>query len=62
MNSEIFVGYDLTNKIRKEIDNGNVFVITDTNVVLNYGALFMHARHYVIPAGEQSKTLTTFEK
>ena len=62
MNSEIFIGYDLTDKIRKEVNKDNVFVITDTNVVLSYGALFMNARHYVMTAGEQSKTLATFEK
>ena len=62
MNGEIFVGYDLCDKIRKEIDSDNVFVISDANVALFYGSLFMHARHFVLNAGESSKTLSTVEK
>lgn len=61
--SEIKIGYDLTSQIIDEIEKPNVFLITDTNVALNYSALVMRAQnHTVIPAGEQSKSLETCER
>ncbi len=62
MESKIITGFDLSAKIRSLTSSDNVFVVSDANVALLYGPLIMGARHYIIPAGEDSKTLVTYEK
>lgn len=62
MSSEIIYGLDLTNLIAQEIEKDNVFVVTDDTVMSLYGSLIGNARHYVIKAGEDSKTLANLER
>ena len=60
--SEITIGFDLSKNIINELEQPNVFVITDSNVALNYSSLVFKANHFVLPAGEDSKTLQYYEK
>ncbi len=60
--SKITIGYDLTEQIKSEIANDDIFVVTDDRVYSLYGSLIGNAPHYIIPSGEQSKTLEEYAK
>lgn len=60
MDTRIIRGFDLTEKIKALCAGDNVFVVSDSNVALTYGSLWEGARHYIIPAGEDSKNLETY--
>ena len=60
--SEIIIDYDLTEQIKSEIAKDNIFVVTDDNVYSLYGSLIGSAPRYIIPAGEDSKSLSEFAK
>lgn len=60
METKIICGANLTEKIREITADKSVFVVSDSNVALTYGSLWQGAKHYVVPAGEDSKNLDTF--
>ena len=62
METKIICGANLTEKIREITADKSAFVVSDSNVALTYGSLWQNAKHYVIPAGEDSKNLAEFEK
>lgn len=62
MDSKIVTGFDLSAKIKELTSGKNVFVVSDANVAITYGALFSGVKHYIIPAGEDSKSLVYYEK
>ena len=62
MDTRIIRGFDLTDKIRNLCKGDNVFVVSDSTVALTYGSLWEGVRHYVIPAGEDSKTVEVYAK
>ncbi len=62
MDTRIIRGFDLSDKIRALCKGDNIFVVSDSTVALTYGSLWEGARHYTIPAGEDSKTLETYGK
>ena len=62
METKIIGGANLTQKIREITSDKSAFVVSDSNVALTYGSLWQGAKHYIIPAGEGSKTLDMFGK
>lgn len=62
MDSKIIINFDLGARIKELISGANVFVLSDSNVAVSYGSLFMSAKHYIIPAGEDSKSIAMYEK
>lgn len=62
MDSKIVTGFDLSEKISALTRDKSAFVISDSNVAITYGSLFSDAAHYIIPAGEDSKTLEYYGK
>ena len=62
MASEIIYGLNLTKEIRAEIEKPNTFIVTDENVFSLYGEMLNGANYFVIPAGEDSKTLSFVAK
>lgn len=62
MDSKIISGFDLSQKIKEVVSEDNVFVISDSNVAIIYGSLFSGVNHYIVPAGEDSKSLEYFGK
>lgn len=59
--SKIVTGADLSAQIKKLCLGPGSFVVSDSNVALAYGSLFLEGRHYVVPAGEDSKCLACYE-
>ena len=55
---DIIIGTDLSEKIKGVIDAPETFLVTDSNVEKLYGGRFKAAR-FVLPAGEESKKLST---
>lgn len=62
MDSKIISGFDLSQKIKEVVSEDNVFVISDSNVAIIYGSLFSGVNHYIVPAGEDSKSLELFRQ
>ncbi len=60
METKIICGANLTDKIRELTADKSVFVVSDSTVALTYGSLWQNAKHYIVPSGEDSKSLDTF--
>ncbi len=58
MASKIIYGLNLTNEIKAEIVKPNSFIVTDETVFSLYGEMLIGANYFVIPSGEDSKTLS----